>query len=223
VAGPPAPSCPSPATPTPIVTPAPTPTCCATFSTPVPGETLAESNAFWNDWADPPFGRPRPDATSIRDAVDLSDLVIRGHIVDIYIGEYWTTGGRHVPEVYVKVQINELFKGSPVSRTQGYVEIGLGSLDPAGVDGLRIALPQHDNVWFLKYEPGPATRSEIAPYEYIPLNGQQGVLRDINGKVRLVKPQYLIDSLGPDAFPLPLEGTSFDSLIEQLRAIAGPG
>jgi hypothetical protein len=221
VAGPPGPSCPPPVTPAPIVTPVPTPTCCATMSTPVPGETLAKSNAFWNYWADPPFPRPRPDATSIRDAVDLSDLVIRGHIVDIYIGEYWTTGGRHVPEVYVKVQINELFKGSPVSRTQGYVEIALGSLDPAGVDGLRIALPQHDNVWFLKYEPGPATRSEIAPYEYIPLNDQQGVLRDINGKVRLVKPQYLIDSLGPDAFPLPLEGTSFDTLVEQLRTIAG--
>lgn len=193
------------------------------MSTPVPGETLAESNAFWNYWADPPFPRPRPDATSLQDSVALSDLVIRGHIVDVYVGEYQWTNGTAVPVVYVKVAVNELFKGNPISRTAGYVEIGLGSLDAAGVEQLRAALPQHDNIWFLKYDPGPATRSDIAPYAYLMLNDQQGVLRDINGKVRLVQPQYLIDSLGPDAFPLPFEGTSFADLVKQLRAIAVPG
>lgn len=212
--------------PTPVATSSPTSVpCCPAVPTPVASGTLAESDSFWDHWAARPFPRPRPDPGSLQEALGYSDLVVRGHIVDLYIGEYWLElpDQPRVALAYAKVAVSESYKGSPVWRDPGYIEVDLGRLDPAGLDALRKSLPRQDSIWFLRYGPDfprdDANQSDIAPYEYLLLNPQQGVLRDIDGKVRVVKPEYL-EPLGPNEFPLGLEGTGFNSLVAQMQAIA---
>jgi hypothetical protein len=188
-------------------------------------ETLAESDAFWEHWADIPHPEPVRNATSLEEDFGYVDLVVRGHVTDLYIGEYWLMGEGEprVPLVYAQVALSEVFKGNPVSRIPGYVEVGLGSLDT--VDELRANLPQHDNIWFLIHTPNirprdAANESEIAPFEYIPTNDQQGVFRGIAGKVKVIKPEFTEQTLGADHFPLPLQNMSFDELVAQIRSLA---
>lgn len=50
------------------------------------------------------------------------------------------------------LRVSEVLKGTPVERTPGYVEIGLGSADPEMLVELSGRLQQHDNVWFLRAE-----------------------------------------------------------------------
>lgn len=55
---------------------------------------------------------------------------------------------------------------------------------------------------------------------YFATNDYQGVLRNINGAVRVIGTQELIDVYGPDHFPLPLEGTDFELVVDQVRLLA---
>lgn len=94
------------------------------------------------------------------------------------------------------------------------------------LDELRANLPQHDNVWFLLHDETvrprtPPNESEIAPFAYFPLNDLQGVLRNINGKVRVIKPEWNreIPQMGPGHFPLALQNTSFEGLVQRVRQI----
>jgi hypothetical protein len=191
--------------------------------TPVAGETLAESNAFWEYWTDYPASGVVFEAQSLEENVAIADLVVRGHITDVYVGEYWVGG---TPVVYVTLAISEVLTGSPISRTPGFVEVGLGT-GPEVTAHDRRRLPQHDSVWFLLYELNlgarpPGLNSDIAPFAYLPTNDLQGVLRNIDGEVKIIKPHWTktIPDMGPGYFPLSLQGTSFDRLVERVREIA---
>lgn len=203
-------------------------TCCLTVPTPVAGERLAESDAFWDTWSDFPFDGTTPEADSLQDDVDLAHLVVRGHITDIYIGEEWLLA----PEAgtaqlaYARVAIGEVLKGTPASRNPGFVEVYLGHSSASYLDELRADLPQHDSVWFLLHDVTvrprtPANESEIAPFAYFPLNDLQGVLRNINGKVKIIHPDWTeeIPAMGPNHFPLALQNASFEGLVQRLREI----
>lgn len=214
--------------------PSPTDTCCspaptlpADLPTPVPGESLAESDDFWDHWAVFPHFKPPFLATSVAENVEFAHLVIRGHIVDVYIGEEIEYSDPDLPPsqavAYVTVAIGEVLKGAPVSRTPGYVEVQLG-YSPPELDGIRANLPQHDALWFLMHEetirPRPPEHdSEIAPFAYFGSNDLQGVIRNVDGDVRVIKPNWIKRVFGKDFFPLPLEGTSFDDLVDQVRGI----
>jgi hypothetical protein len=210
-----------------VASPAPT---FEISTTPIPGETLAESDKFWNEWASEPYVGLVFQAKSLDDNVRLADLVVRGHITDIYVGEYWQweniSESPPTPLVYVSVAISEVLQGTPVSRVPGFVEVTLGPGTTERVDDLRARLPQHDNIWFLKYDlalrPRPSiNNTEIAPSSYLPSNDLQGVLREVGGELRVIKPEWYDENpyLGPNHFPLPLQGTSFDRLVDDVRAI----
>ena len=104
------------------------------------------------------------------------------------------------------------------------MEVGLGSADPEMLAELGRRLPQHDNVWFLLRDVDlgprdPANDSEIAEFAYLPTNDLQGVLRDIDGHVQVIKPQWIEKNVTGDHFPLPLQRASFDDLVESIRQL----
>jgi hypothetical protein len=222
-------SLPTPETPFPESDPpAPTiDTCCVASPTPIPDESLEESNAFWDYWADPPRGFVVREASSLQENIDIAHLIVRGHITAAYVGEYWHStrdaeGG--TPLGYVTIAVSEVLKGTPVQRTPGYVEVGLGSTDLAMIEDLNGRLPQHDNVWFLvrdvDLEPrSPTNDSEIAEFAYLPTNDLQGLLRDIGGTVRMIKPEWAEENIAGEHFPLPLEGSPFAALLESIRQV----
>lgn len=207
----------------------PAPTLPPYLPTPVPGESLAESDAFWDHWAVfPHFGELPLQATSLAENVELAHLVIRGHIIDVYVGEVIEGDDPDLPPntevAYVTVAIGEVLKGAPVSRTPGYVEVQLG-YSPPQLDSIQASLPQHDALWFLMHDvtirPRPPEHdSEIAPFTYFGSNDLQGVMRNVDGEVRVIKPEWIEEVFDASFFPLPLEGTSFDEVVEQVRGIA---
>lgn len=176
--------------PQPTVTP-----CCTPSPTPVIDEALAESDQFWATWLEPIHFGLTDDVASLADATAQAHLVVRGRITDLYIGEYWQMEVRDEPLAlaYVSVEIQEVLKGEPVSRTLGTVEVQIGEAGP-DLEELRAALPAHDHLWFLMFEPDmrprvPPNETEIAPFVYFATNEYQGVLRGINGVVRVNGPR----------------------------------
>lgn len=189
--------------------------------TPAQNDAVAESDTFWRVWVQTPHGEPAFNAGSLAENLRQADLVVRGRITDVYVGEYWDGWE---PIVYATVALDEVLKGEPLSRTPGFVEVGLGILyDESLLE--RLPTPTHDNVWFLLHEESrwPRERpnkSDIAPFAYLRVNEQQGVLRNIDGRVKAVEPYWIERALGPDHFPLPLEDADYSELVEKLRDVA---
>jgi hypothetical protein len=185
---------------------------------------LEASDAFWNHWfVDCWFGAG--DLTgSLAEAYANADIVIRGRIVDLYIGEYWRMMAEDdfsYPLAYLKVQVDEVLKGTPAARTPGFVEVQIGHAFDA-MNSLRAQLPDHEHLWFLTwdghYDRGPLNQSEIAPYAYFAPDYQlPTILRNVDGKVEVIKPEMLKRAYGRDQYPLALDGTSFDKLVEKVQ------
>jgi len=206
--------------------------CCSTTPpaspTPFDNRLLAESDLFWERWRVPIHVYLPHEATSLAEEFRIADLVVRGRIADLYIGEYWR-GSRDeepYPLAYIKIEVEEILKGEPASRTPGAVEVQIG-VARADLEDIRARLPDHDNLWFLNGPEGyegrdlaPQNESEIAPFAYVTTNDYQGVLREINGTVKLVQPEALAELFGPDHFPLPLDGTSFQLVLADVRTLA---
>jgi hypothetical protein len=216
---------PSP-TPTPEPSPSPAPSVEPSPSPEPSDDALARSDSFWDEWMQepPPLGLPF-DSDSLSQNARRADLVVRGPITDLYIGEYWAReSGDPWPLAYITVRVDEVFKGEPASRTPGYVEVQVGVAGP-DIEEIRARLPGHDNVWFLMYDwprrDTPAQRSpEIARFTYVLKGLYQGVLRDIRGEVTMLEAASYAQAYGSDKFPLPLEGTSFEDLVQQVRDVA---
>jgi len=49
----------------------------------------------------------------------------------------------------------------------------------------------------------------------------QGVFRDIDGRVKLVRPSWTNQTMGVNHFPVPFQDSSFRDLMQQLREM-GP-
>jgi hypothetical protein len=200
-----------------------------TLPTPSTADPLAQSDSFWNRWIGPPNPGVLSEfqAESLADITDQADLIIRGKVADLYVGEYW----RGLPEeepfplAYVRVEVIEVLKGEPASRVPGYVEVLLGS-GGDDLDELLATIPSHDHLWFLMhglkwderiYE--PQRSSELAQYAYFVFNFHQGLLRDIDGVVAVMRPEYVAGYGGPEFYPLPIDGSDFASVVEQVREL----
>jgi len=187
---------------------------------------LAASNVFWANFTEPIRGEFSFDAKSLAQATEQADIIVRGTMSELYVGELWTIDDFSYPLHYVKVRVSELLKGELHAREDGYVEVQMGTVDEERFDALRTSVPQHDGLWFLMYEPdwagrgdSPMASAEIAPYAYFLTNEYQGMLRDIDGSVRLVQPDDLERVFGSDYFPLDLEGASFAEVVEETREL----
>jgi hypothetical protein len=215
----------APPTPEPTVSPEasiePTPLPPPAFTT-----GLEASDQFWEPlyntcWFGA-FGSP-----SMAQLTRNSDLVIVGRIVDLFIGEmYELEPGVRWPLSYLRVAITEIIKGKPASRDVGSVEIQMHSISPEDVDVLRERLPGGDHLWFLKLEDpaerDPANQSPIAPYAYyLSTKPQVSVLRNVDGRVEVIRPDAIAQALGREHFPVPLDGTDFDELVRRVRELAG--
>ena len=218
-----------PSVPTATAGPSPSPSSTVDLLPPT-NDPLSQSDRFWATWTEPILGHLTFDATSLAEATEQADLIIRGPLSELYVGETWVTDNTPYPLDYVKVQVTEVLKGEPHSRTPGFVEVQMGTVEQDELDETRAKMPTHDHLWFLMYEPNWAARggspmasAEIAPYAYFASNEYQGVFRDIGGAIRLVQPQELARILGPDHFPLALQNTDFEDLVQNVRELAsGP-
>lgn len=216
----PTPSVPSPTATLVQPTPQPTP---SGDSSPLPSPShsqgLAASNRFWENWYDTCwFGAAVfPIVSSLEEITSQSDLVVRGTISDLYSRR---TVGWDV--AYVTISIAEVLKGDPVSREAGTVEAQIGFGSSADLDELRSNLPVHDHLWFLVHEstrdPGGNLAEESKTY--YPTDYQQvSVLRDIGGTVEVVMPEAIANAYSRRQFPVPLDGTSFEELIDRVRQL----
>jgi hypothetical protein len=195
-----------------------------------PGGVVQLSDAFWARWQ-VPIGLDLPnDASSLADAVTNADLIIRGRITDLYVGEFWRGAPDEdpVPLAYASIGVDELFKGEPASRTPGRVEVQMG-IAGSDLQSLRAALPEEEYLWFLKGPEGyvgrdlaPQNSAEIAPFAYVPFNDYQGVLRNLDGLVNVIARDVVAEACGPHHFPLLLDGTDFAAVVEQVRELTSP-
>jgi hypothetical protein len=195
-------------------------------------DPVIDSDRFWAMWLEPIGYDLTFDADSLADSVRQADVVVVAKLTDVYVGEYWRTVDDEpaVPLVYGRLEIGDLLKGELRSRLAGSVEVQLGQLEGEAeieIPNLRMIMPTHDNLWFLMYGPNwgvrtlePQVSAEIAAYEYFLGNEYQGLIRGINGQVRLIGDEELESAYGPAHFPLYLDGTDFDSLVTQVRFLA---
>lgn len=216
---------------TPTQTPSSSPaaSCCTPSGTPSLADLeLQRSDSFWQRWQVPIHIYLPHDASSLAEEVGYADLIVRGQIADLYIGEYWRTARDEdpMPLAYVSVRVDQVLKGKPAWRTPGFVEVQMGFAGP-DLESLRAALPAEEYVWFLKGPEGyggrdlpPQNQSELAPFSYVRTNDYQGVLGNIDGKVNPVGGADLADAYGPDHFPLLLKGTDFASFARDVQQLA---
>ncbi|MDQ3673929.1 MAG: hypothetical protein M3365_06105 [Gemmatimonadota bacterium] len=203
--------------------------CCPASPTPSDDRDVERSDLFWDRWLQPVHvDLGAWDAASLAEATQMADLVVRGRMTNIYIGEYWQAveGQDPYPLAYATVEIDEILKGDPVSRTLGAVEVQLGRTVP-DLNEVRALLPAHDHLWFLIFEPDqrprtPPNQSDIAPFVYYATNEYQGILRDIGGVVRVIGRDILVETLPNDYYPLALDRTSYDLVVEQVRILGAP-
>lgn len=200
------------------------PTAEATKGSSPSEDELGQSDTFWDPWMQPLLGHLTLDSETLAEATEQADLIVLGRMSDLYVGEQWTIDDTSYPLDYAKIEVAEILKGEPHWRTPGLVEVQMGNR--TDLEELRAMMPTHDYLWFLMYEPtwapredSPMASAEIAPYAYFASNQYQGVFRDIGGSVRLLQPEQLARILGPDHFPLELEGASFDQIVGDVREL----
>jgi hypothetical protein len=171
---------------------------------------LRASNLFWDNFYETCWFGAFPIVSSLREITAQSDLVVRGTIVDLY-GVLRNDAGFET--AYAKVLMGEVLKGSPVTRKPGednviHVIVGSGY----ELERLRSSLPAHDHLWFLKQD-GSAATYFTTDYE------QMSLLREIDGFVRVLSPDYTKRVYSARHYPVPLEGTDFEELVERVREI----
>jgi hypothetical protein len=168
---------------------------------------------------------------SVEEITHAVHLVARGHIVDIRtsafryferrIGENTDDPNEDplIPILIGVVRVDEVLKGAPKMREPGYIEVSLDS-PWKGWESLRANLPNEDDVFFLMND--ALQRSELgfpeddpttSPFLYWRPNGDQGVLRLIDGKVDVIEPIV-------GRYPIELNGLPSDELVDQINGAA---
>jgi hypothetical protein len=212
----------------PTETPSPIPTLAVSLA---PFEQLTRSDAFWERWV--AFLAPQTldyVYKSLDDIVAGSDVIVRGRIAEVYMGEMWAYNDVEplVPLIYARVAISDVLKGEPLSRMTGTVEVLLGPGVEEGV--LDRPLPTEEAIWFLKSRAKegellgrPQASSEIAPYSYFRPNTYQAVIRNIGDESRPMFPDMVKQSYGNHEFPVGLVGQPFETLVQDVRESVASG
>jgi hypothetical protein len=188
---------------------------------------LRASDEFWDPLYDTCwFGAAFFPSPTFAEMVEQSDLIIVGRIDDMYIGEHWDGGDGYLwPLVYMRVAISDTLKGEARSRDPGTVEIQMAYAYADDLDKMRSRLPAHEHMWFLQLEDasdrGPQNQSPIAGFAYYSTDyPQTSILRNIHGSVEVIKPDSIARALTPQSFPVPLDGTDFEAVVERVRDMA---
>lgn len=191
---------------------------------PVPGPP-ADSEAFWERFT--VFESPLALDVKFESLAELSarsDLIVRGRIADLFVGEEWVfaEGEPAVPLVYVTVAIDDVLKGAPVSRNSGRVEILMYPVE-TGFDPAAHPPPSEEYVWFLIYEPTwriglgkPPVTSAIGPFAYFRPNFHQSVFRNQDGAVAVPLLDQIKGAYGDNTFPVVLDGADFDVFLSNI-------
>lgn len=149
-------------------------------------------------------------------------LVVRGRIAEVKLGQFETFEGdfEPIPILIGVVVVDEVIKGELKSRVPGRIEV---SLDPPWrdwEDHLLPNIPRHDHLFFLmndeqqRAEFGYEARDPAnSPYLYWRPNGYQAVLRNIEGRIAIIEPEFA-------EFPVLLDGTPFDAVLQDVRLSA---
>ena len=200
------------ATGSPAFRPSPTPTVTASSAvSPTPlRPDLAESDTFWNRWYEPCFFGPiTPIPASLKELISRSDVVVRGSIRDLRVRQF---GDWEV--VLAKVEVAEVLLGTPHLSRSGTVDIQL-FVDAVAPDvtSLRSRIPGHDHLWFVTLDQG------FAGTYYPSSFAQISILRDIGGMVEVIQPERISTAYSADQFPVPLDGTDFDELVQKVREL----
>lgn len=218
------------AAPTPTTAPTPTPDDptlppTPTLSTPTPAATLlpspshasglAASNRFWENWYETCWFGAFDIVSSLENITRQSDVVVRGSILDLY-----TKPDNRWNSAFVSVSIHEVLKGEPVSRVAGTVEVHIGFVGD-DLEDLKSKLPSHDHLWFLEHEHTRDPRIEPGGFTYYTTDYEQvSVLRGIGGVVRVIMPDAIANAYSRRHYPVPLDGTSFEDLVDRVRELA---
>ena len=172
------------------------------------------------------------DYNSLEDMTADVDLVVRGRITGVYVGEMWRFNDFEppAPHIYASVELTEVLKGLPLSRIPGAIEVTLAVVGfEFDVDALQI--PSEEYLWFLRHDAGwraeigkPPVQSAIAPFAYFRPNFHQTVLRNEGGAIGIIRKNDVVNAYGNRIFPLGLEGRTFANTLADVRSavIAAP-
>jgi hypothetical protein len=200
----------------PVETPDPTASATATpaSSAAVPADIVAGKRASDDFWRPLEFGCffgffdiPR----SLREVYDEADIVLTGRMVDLRARSLM--GGDTVA-IYAVISPTEVIRGGPALRngTTETLPVLIGWKTMSVFEQLRSRIPDHDHLWFIyggtAGHYGTVNDSRVA------------VLREINGTVRVIEPRSITERYGSDHYPVTLEGTSFEELLDRVREIA---
>jgi hypothetical protein len=168
-------------------------------------EGRAASDRFWSNFYDTCFFGAFEISSSLSEITSESDLVVRGTIPDLSV--IHREGFFSVE--HVTLQVSEVLKGTGQADPGDILEIRVRG--GYGVDDLRAMIPAHDHLWFLE-------DSEDFPGSYYSTDYEQvSVLRGIDGVVQVIMPNAIANAFSRDQYPIPLDGTSFEELLQRVR------
>jgi hypothetical protein len=181
----------------------------------------AKSDAFWSLFNT--RGNYTQNFASVEEMAKKVHLVVRGRIVDVRPGQFmfWEPGDDPpAPLILAIVQVDDVLKGSPNMRTPGFIEVSLDTPWDGWEKDVRPSIPAHEHLFFLFNDDqqrveGGFERQDPAnsPYLYWRPNGDQAVLREIDGHIAVFDP---VDG----RFPAELDGSNAAEVEAAIRASA---
>ena len=186
------------------------------------------SDTFWD-----PFvrkGHYAQQYESIEEITDAVHLVVRGQLTEIRLGSFRyferrlgeNSGDPNedplIPILIGVVRVDEVLKGTPMMRTPGFIEVSLDSPWKGWEQDLRPLIPKETDVFFLmndaqqRAEMGfPEDDPKTSPFLYWRPNGDQAVLRLVDGKVVVIEPII-------GRYPSELNGLPSEALLSAVDA-----
>jgi hypothetical protein len=123
----------------------------------------------------------------------------------------------------VTVAIDEVLKGHPSVAVPGQLQV---TAQGSFVEDWDAPIPATPTLFFLRNLVGFEERQHIEvrvgdEFIYYVPGIHQNVIAELGGRVHVPQARRMLRWYGPDFFPLPLHGTSFERLLEQVRHNAG--
>ncbi len=173
------------------------------------------SDWFWSQVTH--YGNYREFA-SLAEITKEAHLVIRGRVTGRVDGELELFSADVANVRWGVVTIDEVLKGSPIEKAPGSVLV-----EDLGAAAVSSDIPKGEVILFLwnyaqlRVDVGnPPSRDADDRYYYGRPNGYQGVLRDLDGVVRVPKPFNWNGDLG--AFLGRIDGEPYDEVVDRIRS-----